>query len=197
MNYNRRGRGFPRNNNGNRSFTPGAANSKFNQLEARITQLTKGKVFRPSVMPPVFSTQPWNSAIVRSMASLTTAFSTIDASNVISAACNQLGLFTGTGVQISYVKMEFKVVSVACWFKLDNGYFRLLPLDLIESRAVPTQTRELTNIDCMAQKNMYATGGYVWPSSHQQLVFTNGDKGNILALEGSATGNLEWHLKIN
>lgn len=181
-----RGRGLTANRNfGNSSRT----------VDSRVSNLIHGRTFRPTLMPPLFSAQPWSNATVRSIVTVTQKFSTVRTDTIVKNICGQLGLFYQTKDKNYNINIEFRILSISVWFKQDQGYLRLLPLDLIDSRNSPNHVRELTNIDCMAQKNMYASGGYVWPVTHQSLVFQD-EASPVFALEGNTTGDVEYHLKV-
>lgn len=167
------------------------------QLERKFESQTKGRVFRPSTMPALFNAQPWNTAVIRLIITVSTAWFTLKAKDLAKSVCNQLGLYYTVSGASNNINIEFRVHSVSAWSKAQDTYLRLLPLDLIMVRDKPTESRELTNVDCMAQRNMYATGGYIWPISHQEIVFQSGDAGYLLALESSVSSEVEVHMKIS
>lgn len=204
--YRRGGRASRANSGGLGATNTGVNVSNSNRrrvelLEAKINTINKGKVFRPSMLPPVFSAQCWNTNIIRLVRNVGTTWDLVSSSALSTAAVKQLGLYTYTQTQngptdFKYMTIEFKIINVCAWDKAEAGYFRLLPLDLIQNQS-ETGTRELANIDCMGQKNMYACGGFVWPSAHQNAVYESGHGGNIVALEANKSSEIEVHIKIN
>lgn len=119
--------------------------------------------------PLEFIPQPWNSAVVRIVETVKTSV-TYDAGKILYAALNQLGLMYSDGTHSAFMPTEFKIISFMCWNISDKtthaSMLSLFPIDFMTENNC-----DLTQITVTAAKNAYASCGYVFPSTHQNVVF--------------------------
>lgn len=180
----RRGRGarFQANQSGERSF-----------ITRRINEVTRGHTYQPSMLPPLFSLQPWNAATVRFVAIVTAAqelFLTIAAKDVYDKMINQLGLYY-FNTQAYPISVEWRLQAYSAWSKAEKGFLRTLPMDFIRA----DKPSELTNVDSMTQKNMYAAVGYQYPVAHTNHVLTT-DSTPVLLIDAPTGKEVEIHFKV-
>lgn len=62
-------------------------------VAAKVNALTKGKVFRPTLILPLFSQQPWNVMTLRMLKSLTDTSILLSAKDLEDPLCMQLGVY--------------------------------------------------------------------------------------------------------
>lgn len=157
----------------------------------RLAEMTRGQVFRPTLMPPLFSSQPWNNVIVRVLEDIPAETYKLKLSKIMECLRGQLGLFIEKAGHTSYIEVEFRIQSISVWLMVDGGVLKVMPLDFLRSGTVC----ELANIDSMAQKNMFATAGFIYPAAHSAHVFLSTDSDIAVCAIDGTKGHIEIHVK--
>lgn len=160
-------------------------------VSRRLSEMTKGSVFRPTLVPPLFSSQPWNNVIVRILDNVPEKTLEIKLSTIFEFLSNQLGLFTESGSHIP-IDMELRIQSISVWLLSEASVLKLMPIDFLRTG---NRSCELANVDSMSQKNMYATAGYIFPTAHSSHVFLNSDPNQIICAIDGTRGPCEIHVK--
>lgn len=172
-----------------RQIKPGASSSMSGK-RAQAESLFKGQRFQPSLMPSQFSSQPWNNATIRHKIAQNSG-SYLTSATLINVIQRQLGLsVTDSQRKDLFLPIEYRILKFSAW-AIGGTSLRILPMDYLSG----TSTSELTVLDSMAQKNMYACVGYQYPMSHQVKVLSaQSDKYNVFYLEADST--VELHISI-
>jgi len=192
----RRSRRGPVNGTPNSGSIPGKSNNVSRLVNQRVNALLNGRSFRPTLMPPTFSTQPWNTVIIRHQVNLSPGFTTVTHTQLVAALAKQCGLYSKTGTETKDINIELRYLSVSAWLLTESiGFLRLLPLDLATAH-YSSKTSEMANVDSMGQKNMYPASGYVWPSSQQNLTWLSENKQSVIILDGTPSNICELHVKV-
>lgn len=190
---------IPRRNRGGQTNSSYNNNSKVvASLKQRITSLqnsVKGRILKPSLVPPSYVSSPFNSVVVESKHAISTKLTPVYEKDLASFLCNQVGLFTTSGSTANYLKCEWRLQSLCVW-SLNTNSIRLLAQDFV----VQESLAELCNSASFAQKNMYACTGYEFPASHQSHVFSTDssdqDKRILFHLQANTSGTAIVHSRI-
>lgn len=163
----------------------------------RVNELTLGQSYRPPLIPPLFSSQPWNNVTVRYLTTIPAAKVDVSAGEIADFLCLQVGAYTGSSSNVTHVTIELRIQSVAVWLLVEKrACLKLMPMDFLRG----SKYCELANVDSMAQKNMYAAAGFHYPVSHRSHVFVidnkneNDGKVPIFSLDGTP-GDVECHVR--
>lgn len=139
--------------------------------------MTRGQILRPRRTPPEMVQAPKNQLTVtfRYTGEEASITKTINIETIRAFAVGQLGIAKDT-------KLVFQFLSVSVW-EMAGNQILLGALDLLEPG-----TEELQVIEDQPGRNQWATVGYRWPRSHQQVVFHSDDdkSRNIFYLAGPA-----------
>lgn len=165
-------------------------------VAAKVNAATRGRSFRPNLVPPIFSHQPWNGVTLRLVKELGTSSIAICFDDLDDPLCKQLGAYyvpdPANSNNVKNILLEYRLDSMSVWNMGERAFLRVMALDfLTKSRS------ELVTMDSSPMKNMFACVGYVWPVAHQQHVIFSGDqnKENVIYIDG-APGQIEIHLKM-
>lgn len=160
------------------------------QMSALKTQMN-GQVVSPSPDPPTVNLAPWNQIVVRSTFTIpATGRYVFDVTSAINALRGQLNA-CATEV------FEFRSLRISAW-ELSQKSIDLAPLSLIAVNVSGTPANKpLVEMHDTPGENHHAKLGYIWPKSHQDVVFSSDDTASPLfefyVLGGS---EMEFHLQI-
>lgn len=156
-------------NNNNRNVERASSSSKSGR--SSLLRLSRGERLLSVSRPVEFIPQPWNSATIRIVETVATA-TTYDGHAIVKTAVIQLGLTVPVSPTSVSLPMEFRILSLSCWNITDNtshaGMLTMYPIDFLTDTG-----SELTQITVSAAKNAYASCGYVFPVTHQNLIFSS------------------------
>lgn len=190
---------IPRRNRGGRFTQVSSSNREVASLKQKITSLqnsVKGRILKPSLVPPSFVSSPFNNVIIESKHSLNTGVQPVYEKDLASFLCNQIGVFYSTGQTTNFLKVEWRLHSISVW-SLNTNSIRLFAQDFVMQESLA----ELCNSASFAQKNMYACTGYEFPATHQSHVFSTDsndqDKRVLFQLQSNQSGTALVHSRIS
>lgn len=167
--------------------------SKRNTSRSNITsssRIIRGGTFKPPIVPQVFSLTPFNQVIIRLREAAKVPWN-LSIGDIHVVMTKQLGFtginFTGDG------GFEFKLISIMVWNVVDSNS------DLTVAVRDPSGTisTELSRVDSMGMKNMYARVGYNYPISVSSCVYHSvKDASKPLASVYATRPGYEVHVKI-
>lgn len=161
----------------------------------RIHSVTHGQRFEPPLTPPQFSTQPWNSAVVRVRGTFSSTNATYSVEKIWKALAGQIGLYYDSSAFQSghFVPCDLRIQKIMAWTLSTSisGIVRIFPYNFQDAV-------ELAVLDSVGQKNMYATVGYVWPASLQNHVLssTTSKSTTVFVIDGSDNVSVEIHITV-
>lgn len=163
---------------------------KRNNTSSVAIRNTRGYIFRPPLVPQVFSLTPFNNALIRIREGSKTSWN-ITFGDVHAVMTKQLG-FTNVTFS-SEGGFEVKLQSISVWNVRDEN----TDLTLVARDPSGTSTTELARVDSMGMKNMYARCGYSYPITVSSSVFhTVKDGSKHLATVYSSMAGFEVHIKL-
>lgn len=140
-------------------------------LRQQLSSAINGRVIRPPPDPRSVKTQPWNSLRLYFESSFPTTGGDVTTDSVRALFCEQLDLPLEW---LDTKSIEFQVRSVRAW-NLSSANLSLTANSFINVTQANGVTR-ISNLMTIADepgRNHWAKVGYVWPSSHQKVVFTS------------------------
>lgn len=154
------------------------------------TKTVRGGTFRPSSVPQVYSLTPFNQALIRLREGTKSPWN-ISIGDVHAVMTKQLGF---TGINFTGESgFEFKLQAISVWNIVDGNS----DLTLAVRDPSGTSSTELSRVDSMGMKNMYARAGYNYPVSVSSCVYHSiKDAGKQVASIYGTRPGYEVHLKI-
>lgn len=155
-----------------------------------INRSIRGGIFKPPVIPQVFSLSPFNIVLIRLRESSKSPWN-ISLGDVHAVMVKQLG-FTGV-VFSGETGFELKLQTIMVWNVVDNNS----DLTLVARDPTGSSNTELARVDSMGMKNMYARAGYNYPATVSSCVYHSiKDGSKQLASVYATKPGYEVHLKI-
>lgn len=170
-------------------------------INKRISTITRGRSYRPTLMPPEYDIQPWNSATIRHNVVVPSNSAKLTGQDLFQVLHQQLGLFTVDcpSQKSLAIRVEWRIQSFAAW-NLSGNFLRGCPMNFIAGKS-NAGSQELANPASMGQKNMFPCIGYIYPVDHQNFVFYSeptktAPNSYILFLDAADSDKVEIHWKI-
>lgn len=156
-----------------------------------------GLVMKNHYDPVTFTASPWNTVTLHMSginSSPESATVTITLANVVSYLRSQLGLPADGILQVRVEKVQAWTTDITT---ANYTALRLNAFDLVMS-ATNAYSKALQDVEDLPGRNHFANVGYIWPKTHQQVVFMSNEYADrpIYQLSWRNEGLVKAYLRI-
>lgn len=156
---------------------------------ANMSSVISGFKYTPSEMPPVITSQPWNSVVVMFQVTSSTELQSLTLLDLKKKMRIQLGF---NKVLEANIEFDVRLESISMWAVADKTHLVMFPADYTR-----TDNIELSRVESHAQRNMYARVGFRFPAHISATpMSTRSTTKTVLGYVSSVSSTCEIHVKL-